>query len=122
MYRDVAVGDRVVLTGPNCRARVLKRDGYRCRLCGERPADNVHITLHVHHVRMWSRGGLTEDANLITLCQTCHDGLEPHEDIGLFEMIPGGSIKDQIDGSRTDFAEGVKRYRDAVRRILKKET
>jgi hypothetical protein len=53
------------------RARVLERDGYRCQLCGERPSLNEHIVLHVHHIRPFSKGGLTTEQNLITLCQTC---------------------------------------------------
>jgi transposase-like protein len=104
------------------RLRVLKRDGYRCLICGERPADNVHITLHVHHVWMWSHGGLTDDSNLITICQTCHDGLEPHQDFSLFGLIPGGSLGDHLGRARRDYADGVRRYREVVGRVLQRES
>ncbi len=49
------------------RNQVLKRDGWRCQLCG---ASN---NLHVHHMK--SRSKLGDDAlrNLITLCARCHE-------------------------------------------------
>ena len=49
------------------RDQVLKRDGWRCQLCG------TSKDLHVHH--LISRGRLGDDAmrNLISLCAKCHD-------------------------------------------------
>ncbi len=96
------------------RMSILKRDHYSCRICGERPADNVHVKLHLHHVRMWSRGGLTEEANLLTICQTCHDGLDPHEDLTLSELIPGWSFSSRLAKRRSAHMEGVERYRKKV--------
>ena len=43
---------------PKLRMQVLKRDGYGCRICGRRPADNVDIELHVHHIRPWANRGV----------------------------------------------------------------
>lgn len=103
------------------RMRILKRDGFRCRICGERPADNVHVKLHVHHIRMWSRGGLTEDANLITICETCHDGLDPHEDCSLFALIPGGGFDDHLVSRGRTYVDGVRRYRGLVRDHIRRE-
>lgn len=60
------------------RMRVIKRDSYRCKICGRSPHNNVDISLHVHHIRPWADNGLTHDDNLITLCHTCHEGLDPH--------------------------------------------
>ena len=88
------------------RMRILERDGFRCQLCGERPSDNEHITLHVHHVRPFSDGGPTIDENLITLCHTCHGGLDPHENHRLF-WLPGGHV-DRVTGN---YRKGVKAYR-----------
>jgi hypothetical protein len=96
---------------PRQRMGVLKRDKFRCRICGESPAENPHVVLHVHHVRMWSRGGLTEDHNLITICHTCHGGLDPHEDWSLFNLIPGASVPDHIGRERQEFRDGLERYR-----------
>jgi hypothetical protein len=77
---------------PKLRMRVLKRDDYRCRICGRRPADYTDVELHVHHIRPWATGGLTEEQNLVTLCHSCHNGLSPHEERGLFELIGKGIL------------------------------
>jgi 5-methylcytosine-specific restriction endonuclease McrA len=51
------------------RNQVLKRDGWRCQLCG------ASKDLQVHHLK--SRGNLGDDTmrNLITLCAKCHEAL-----------------------------------------------
>ena len=41
----------------------------------------------MHHIRPWAAGGITEERNLITLCHTCHNGLAPHFEHGLFRLI-----------------------------------
>lgn len=56
--------------------RVFKRDGYRCRYCGqERP-------LTVDHVDLWEDGGVTVEANLISACRRCNKerGSMPYPD------------------------------------------
>jgi hypothetical protein len=35
-------------------------------------------------------GGLTEIDNLITLCHTCHIGLDPHFELGLYGLMSDG--------------------------------
>lgn len=47
---------------PRLRMQVLKRDNYRCRICGRRSADHVDVELHIHHFKPWAKGGLTESA------------------------------------------------------------
>lgn len=47
-------------------AKVLERDGYRCRVCG------LSWGLQVHHVTFRSQGGGHETSNLVTLCGLCH--------------------------------------------------
>ena len=54
------------------RFKVLRRDGYRCRLCGLTSDDGV--TLEVDHVVAVAKGGRTEDRNLWTLCHPCNNG------------------------------------------------
>lgn len=71
------------------RMDVLKRDQYRCRICGRRASDHVDLELHVHHIRPWALGGITETANLITLCHTCHNGLDPHFEQALYRLMAG---------------------------------
>lgn len=47
--------------------RVFKRDGYRCRYCGN---DNTPLT--VDHLVLWEEGGPTTEANLVTACKKCN--------------------------------------------------
>lgn len=95
---------------PKHRMKIIKRDNYRCAICGRSPKSNSDIELHVHHIRPFGKGGMTEDGNLITLCHTCHNGLDPHADLALFSYVNGGEL---IDLKRTnrEYLEGVKRYR-----------
>lgn len=91
---------------PKVRMTVLRRDQRRCRVCGRRPDDHVDVELHVHHIRPWARGGATEMSNLITLCHTCHGGLDPHYDPALFDYLdPLGR-----SASPMRFAEEVANY------------
>lgn len=69
------------------RMKVLKRDGLRCKICGRSAESSSDIELHVHHIRPLGERGGTAESNLITLCQTCHGGLDPHFDLSLFALI-----------------------------------
>jgi hypothetical protein len=70
------------------RMEALNRDDYRCRICGRRASNHVDLELNVHHIIPWEEGGLSERKNLITLCRTCHVGLDPHFEPKLFELLP----------------------------------
>jgi hypothetical protein len=94
------------------RMRVLKRDGYRCKICGRAPHNNVDITLHIHHIRPWADRGLTHDDNLITLCHTCHEGLDPHHEISLFGLLTESGELLDVAGSRKEHIEAVKQYKE----------
>jgi HNH endonuclease len=93
---------------PKIRMQVLNRDDRRCRICGRRPDDNTDLVLHVHHIRPWEKGGVTDPTNLITLCHTCHSGLMPHEDRSLFEHISDPKYATDF---LSEFAKGVENYR-----------
>jgi hypothetical protein len=56
----------------NTKAYVLTRDAYTCQHCKGKSKDR---RLEVHHVQFRSQGGSDDEANLLTLCKTCHDGL-----------------------------------------------
>lgn len=49
------------------RARVFARDDYTCRYCGHRGGQ-----LECDHVIAHSRGGSSDDSNLVTACLTCN--------------------------------------------------
>ncbi|WP_331731801.1 HNH endonuclease (plasmid) [Streptomyces sp. NBC_01005] len=48
------------------RARVLARDGHRCRKC------SAIEDLTIDHIKHWSRGGSNADDNLRVLCRSCN--------------------------------------------------
>lgn len=94
------------------RVQVLKRDQARCVLCGRSPADNVDVQLQLHHVIPWGKGGLTEARNLLTLCHTCHGGLDPHHDEFLRRFVEKG------EATGHTYAEELFGYRQALRRSM----
>ena len=51
------------------RKQVLRRDGWRCQICGSKQ------NLQVHHEESRSQGGHDTEENLITLCAECHEAL-----------------------------------------------
>ncbi len=56
------------------RKKVLKRDGHKC----QRPGCGRTCFLRVHHIEPEGAGGATEEQNLCTVCDYCHDSV--HED------------------------------------------
>jgi N6-L-threonylcarbamoyladenine synthase len=54
----------------NAREYVLFRDGHTCQCCKGKSKDKI---LNVHHIESRKTGGDAPN-NLITLCETCHDG------------------------------------------------
>ena len=55
----------------------LKRDGFRCKLCGKSPDDG--IKLEIDHKKPVSKGGSSEIHNLQTLCNLCNAGKSDEE-------------------------------------------
>jgi hypothetical protein len=104
---------------PKRRMAVLRRDDFRCQVCGRRATDYVDVELNVHHVRPWGHGGLTKENNLVTLCRTCHKGLDPHFDLKLFELVPSAhELGPNAEEMRKELFEGIKHYRKKVFSIL----
>lgn len=56
------------------RYRVLKRDSFKCVICGRSPALEVGLELHVDHIIPFSKGGKTVEQNLRCLCKDCNLG------------------------------------------------
>ncbi len=56
------------------RYDVLRRDRFKCVLCGASPAVTPTCQLHVDHIIAFVRGGVTEEGNLRTLCSHCNVG------------------------------------------------
>jgi hypothetical protein len=56
------------------RFLVMRRDNFKCRICGRSPATDPTVILDVDHIKAWSKGGLTILENLQTLCTICNIG------------------------------------------------
>lgn len=60
------------------RTRILERDGYQCQRCGWAIGDQAthgKRFVEVHHKLAVHEGGGSEDENLETLCNICHDAI-----------------------------------------------
>lgn len=57
---------------PSLRYDVMRRDGFRCCLCGRSAANGAE--LEVDHIVPVSKGGNTTYGNLQTLCRECNRG------------------------------------------------
>lgn len=99
------------------RMKVLTRDGHRCFICGRSPANYVDLELHVHHIVPWGTGGITEPENLVTLCGTCHGGLDPHFDWGL-----AFAVKETHYAEAPEFMKLLQNYQQCIRRFMQKES
>jgi hypothetical protein len=62
------------------RKHILKRDNYQCQGCHAK-----NVLFHVHHYT-YERLGCEEDADLVTLCEACHDEL--HRRLADLPKIP----------------------------------
>ena len=65
------------------RFMVMKRDNFKCCMCGRSPATTPGLELHIDHIIPWSKGGETVIDNLQTLCSDCNLGKS-----NLFEEEP----------------------------------
>jgi hypothetical protein len=67
------------------RFLVMRRDNFRCCMCGAMQNVEKDIRLEVDHIVPWSAGGETIPENLQTLCNRCNSGksnLTLHEEKG----------------------------------------
>lgn len=60
------------------RTAVLKRDGYKCKDCG----DTKRYRLQVHHIKKWADYPTLRysPGNMLTLCKKCHQKLWSKEE------------------------------------------
>jgi len=56
------------------RYEVMKRDGFRCVLCGASPEWEDDVRLEIDHITPVSEGGMNVMSNLRTLCMRCNRG------------------------------------------------
>lgn len=56
------------------RFLVMRRDSFRCQICGRSPAMTAGVVLNVDHIHPRSKDGPTKMENLQTLCEQCNIG------------------------------------------------
>ncbi len=57
---------------PSLRFEILRRDNYRCQMCGVTAKDGA--TLEIDHITPVSKGGTNDADNLQVLCRDCNAG------------------------------------------------
>jgi len=70
-FRQSAAGQRALMTA-KLRTFIKDRDGWQCRTCAASVRVEPNLLLEVDHIMPISRGGLTQEGNLQTLCWRCN--------------------------------------------------
>ncbi|MBR4291942.1 MAG: HNH endonuclease [Oscillospiraceae bacterium] len=70
-FRKSAAGQRALMTS-KLRQAIKERDGFSCKYCGASVAKEPNLLLEIDHIVPVSKGGLTTEDNLQTLCWRCN--------------------------------------------------
>lgn len=70
-WKKSVAGQRALMTS-KLRQHIIDRDGHSCRQCGIGTAQEPHLLLEVDHIVPVSKGGMTTEDNLQTLCWRCN--------------------------------------------------
>lgn len=70
-FQQSVAGQRALMTS-KLRQQIKKRDNFTCKHCGASIAQEPHLLLEIDHIIPVSKGGLTAEDNLQTLCWRCN--------------------------------------------------
>lgn len=70
-FQKSAAGQRALMTS-KLREAIKKRDHYTCQKCGASLEKEPHLLLEIDHIVPVSKGGMTTEENLQTLCWRCN--------------------------------------------------
>ena len=70
-FKKSAKGQRALMTA-ELREKIKKRDKYTCRKCHISTKKEPHLLLEIDHIIPISKGGITTESNLQTLCWKCN--------------------------------------------------
>lgn len=70
-FKKSVAGQRTLMT-PTLREYIKQRDNYTCQKCGISVAQEPHLLLEIDHIIPLSKGGITSEDNLQTLCWKCN--------------------------------------------------
>ena len=70
-FRKSAAGQRALMTS-KLRQQIKERDNFTCKHCGASVHQEPNLLLEIDHIIPVSKGGLTTEDNLQTLCWRCN--------------------------------------------------
>jgi len=70
-FKKSVAGQRALMT-PKLREHIKERDNYTCQHCGLSIRDEPNLLLEIDHIIPLSKGGMTTENNLQTLCWKCN--------------------------------------------------
>lgn len=70
-FNKSVAGQRALMTS-KLRQHIKERDGYTCKICGASVKQEPNLLLEIDHIIPVSKGGLTTEDNLQTLCWRCN--------------------------------------------------
>lgn len=70
-FKKSVAGQRALMTSA-LRQKILARDNYTCKLCGISAYNEPNLLLEIDHIIPLSKGGMTMESNLQTLCWKCN--------------------------------------------------
>lgn len=70
-FRKSAAGQRALMTS-KLREKIKQRDNYTCQKCGLSINDERNLLLEIDHIIPISKGGISTEENLQTLCWKCN--------------------------------------------------
>lgn len=70
-FRKSVAGQRALMTS-DLREKIKIRDNYTCQKCSLSADDERNLLLEIDHIIPLSKGGITSENNLQTLCWRCN--------------------------------------------------
>lgn len=70
-FKKSIAGQRALMT-TSLRKKIMERDNYTCKYCGASVYTEKNLLLEIDHIIPVSKGGLTAEDNLQTLCWKCN--------------------------------------------------
>ncbi|MGL4767852.1 MAG: HNH endonuclease [Formosimonas sp.] len=70
-FRNSAAGQRALMT-QGLREKIKLRDNHACKICNLSVLNEQNLLLEIDHIIPVSRGGMTTEENLQTLCWRCN--------------------------------------------------
>jgi hypothetical protein len=70
-FKKSVIGQRAIMNS-SLREKIKSRDNYTCKICGLSTYNERNLLLEIDHIVPLSKGGITSEENLQTLCWKCN--------------------------------------------------